>query len=156
MNKIQNDEIDLIEMFQSLWHGKWIISSFVAISIVLASGFLLVKDDVYVSKLFYNVEKTPPFFTYDEISNSFQNRFYSEIVFNEWKKVNSKSVLSFEDFSTTKFVNGFIISKDKSEQLALLEQEGDEGDNGESNRTKSKKEKLSHDNENTRKNNSNT
>ena len=54
-----DDEIDLFELFETLWRGKWLISAFVAISVL--SGF------VY-SQL------TPPKF---EVSVSFAVKLYS-------------------------------------------------------------------------------
>jgi LPS O-antigen subunit length determinant protein (WzzB/FepE family) len=54
-----DDEIDLFELFETIWRGKWLISTFVAISVL--SGF------VY-SQL------TPPKF---EVSVSFEVKLYS-------------------------------------------------------------------------------
>jgi len=34
-----DDEIDLFELFETLWDGKWLISAFVAISVLLGGGF---------------------------------------------------------------------------------------------------------------------
>ena len=42
-----DDEIDLFEFFETLWDGKWLISTFVAIAVLLGGGFLSLKDAVY-------------------------------------------------------------------------------------------------------------
>ena len=47
INQVQDDEIDLFELFQALWDGKWLISTFVAIAVLLGGGFLSLKDAVY-------------------------------------------------------------------------------------------------------------
>ena len=123
MNKAQDDEIDLFEFFETLWNGKWLISAFVAIALLLGSGFLLLKDAVYESKLIYSVDTIPPFYKADKASTDFQNKFYSVGVFEEWKKNNSDTSLVFEDFSATEVVDGFVLSKNEDEQLATLESE---------------------------------
>ena len=127
MNQVQDDEIDLFELFQTLWDGKWLISAFVAIALLLGSGFLLLKDVVYESKLIYSVDTIPPFYEANKVSTDFQNKFYSVSVFEEWKKNNGDTSLVFDDFSATEVVDGFVLSKDEDEQLATLasEKKGD-------------------------------
>ena len=116
-------EIDLFEFFETLWGGKWLISAFVAIALLLGSGFLLLKDAVYESKLIYSVDTLPPFYEADKASKDFQNKFYSASVFEEWKKNNGDTSLVFEDFSATEVVDGFLLSRKKVEQLATLASE---------------------------------
>lgn len=120
MNKIQDDEIDLVELFETLWDGKWLISAFVAIAVLLGGGFLLLKDAVYGSKVIYTVDAIPPFYDAYKASTDFQKKFYSVSVFEEWKQNNSNTSLVFEDFSATEVVDGFILSKNEDEQLATL------------------------------------
>ena len=127
MNQVQDDEIDLFELFQTLWDGKWLISAFVAIAMLLGGGFLYSVDAEYESKLNYSVDTIPPFYKADKASTDFQNKFYSVRVFEEWKKNNSDTSLVFEDFSATEEVDGFVLSKNEDELLATLtsEKKGD-------------------------------
>ena len=127
MNQAQEDEIDLFELFQTLWDGKRLISAFVAIALLLGGGFLLLKVPVYESKLIYSVDTIPPFYEADKASTDFQNKFYSVSVFEEWKKNNSDTSLVFEDFSATEVVDGFVLSKNKDELLATLTSERKSG-----------------------------
>ena len=62
MNQRQSDEIDLFELFATLWGGKWIISTFLLVAVLLGSGFLFVKDSVYELKLIYSVDNVPQFY----------------------------------------------------------------------------------------------
>ena len=124
MNQVQDDEIDLFELFQTLWDGKWLISAFVAIAVLLGGAFLLFKDaPSYASKLIYSIDTIPPFYNADKASTDFQNKFYSVSLFEEWKQNNSNTSLVFEDFSATEVVSGFVLSKGEDEQLATLESE---------------------------------
>ena len=120
MNQVQDDEIDFFELFQTLWDGKWLISAFVAIALLLGSGFLLLKDAVYESKLIYSVDTIPSFYEADKVSTDFQNKFYSVSVFEEWKKNNGDTSLVFDDFSATEVVDGFVLSKNEGKQLATF------------------------------------
>ena len=123
MNQVQDDEVDLFEFFETLWDGKWLISAFVAIALLLGSGFLLLKDAVYESKLIYSVDTIPPFYEVNKVSTDFQNKFYSVSVFEEWKKNNGDTSLVFDDFSATEVIDGFVLSKNEDEQLATLASE---------------------------------
>ncbi len=123
MNQVKDDEIDLLELFQTLWDGKWLISTTVAIAVLLGYGFLLSRDVVYQSKLIYSVDTIPPFYDIEKASVDFEKRFYSGRVFEEWKKNNSDTTIVFEDFSATEFVDGFLLSKDEGEQAAILTSE---------------------------------
>ena len=118
-----DDEIDLFEFIETLWDGKWLISAFVAIALLLGSGFLLLKDAVYESKLIYSVDSIPPFYAAGKVSTDFQNKFYSVTVFEEWKKNNSDISLVFEDLSATQDIDGFVLSKNEDEQFAILTSE---------------------------------
>ena len=122
-----DDELDLFELFQTLWDGKWLISAFVAIAVLLGGGFLLFKEAVYESKLIYSVGALPSFYTADKASTDFQNKFYSVSVFEEWKQKNTNTTLVFEDFSATEVVDGFVLSKNEDEQLATLASEKKSG-----------------------------
>jgi len=120
MNQVKDDEIDLFEFFETLWDGKWLISAFVAIALLLGGGFLLRKDVVYESELIYSVDTIPPFYQADKVSTDFKNKFNSINVFEEWKQNNNTSIV-FKDFSDTQIVDGFLLSKNQSQQLATLE-----------------------------------
>ena len=122
MNKVQDDEIDLFEFFQTLWNGKWLISAFVAIAVLLGGGFLLSKDALFESKLIYSVNTIPPFYKDTKVSTDFKQKFYSNSVFKDWKESNSNASIVFEDFSATEVVDGFVMSKDGG-QLATLASE---------------------------------
>jgi len=127
INQVQDDEIDLFESFQTLWDGKWLISAFVGIAVLLGGTFILSKDAVYESKLIYSVDTIPPFYEADKASTDFQQKFYSVSVFEEWKQNNSNTSLVFEDLSATEVVDGFVLSKKQDEQLATLASEKKDG-----------------------------
>ena len=122
MNQVQDDEIDLFNLFQTLWDGKWLIIAFVVIAVLLGGGFLLSKDALYDSKLNYSVNTIPPFYKPEKVSIDFQKKFYSLSVFEEWKQNNSKTSLVFEDFSATEIIDGILLSKNEDEMLAKLVQ----------------------------------
>lgn len=119
MNQVQVDEIDLFELLQTLWDGKWLISAFVAIAVLLG-GFLFLENQKYQSKVIYSIDTIPPFYEANKALTDLQRKFYSVSVFNEWKQNNSNTSIVFEDFSTNESVDGFVVSKSQSKQLATF------------------------------------
>ena len=120
MSQTYDDEIDLFELFQVLWGGKWLISTFVVLAFLLGGGFILSTDKAYESKLVYSIDNIPPFYNDDKASTDFQKKFYSIDVFNEWKKSNENTSLVFKDFSKTEVIDGFVLSKDEGATLAVI------------------------------------
>jgi chain length determinant protein (polysaccharide antigen chain regulator) len=43
----QDDEIDLVELLQTIWDGKWLIATFAAIAVVCGGAFALLKPSVF-------------------------------------------------------------------------------------------------------------
>jgi len=116
----KNDEIDLFELFETLWRGKWFISGFVAISVLLGGGFLFIVTPIYESKLVLFVENPPPFYETEKVRSDFKRLFYSKSSFEGWKSKNAQSELVFEDFNITEVINGFIFVKKEGDVLANL------------------------------------
>ena len=124
MNQIQNeDEIELFEILNTLWNGKWIISSVVVIAVVLGCCFLSLKDAVYESKLIYSIDNLPPFYNQEKVSADFQKKFYLKSIFESWKKNYSDTSLLFEDFNAEQVVQGFIFSRSDNKKLATMREE---------------------------------
>ena len=120
MSQTYDDEIDLFELFQVLWNGKWLISTFVVLAFLLGGGFILSEDKVYESEVVYSIDTIPPFYSANKASTDFQKKFYSIDVFKEWKKNNDNISLVFEDFSKTEVIDGFVLSKDEGATLAVI------------------------------------
>ena len=115
-----NDEIDLFELFESLWRGKWLISAFVGISFLLGCSFLFTTTPSYESKIAFSVELKPPYYTSRKINYDFKEMFYSKSVFNVWKSENEKSELVYEDFGIEEIINGFTFAKDEQSLFAYI------------------------------------
>lgn len=120
MKKIQDDEIDLIKLFQTIWDGKWIISAFTLIAMLIGTGYIYIKDPAYVSKLTYSVDNKPPFYKEIKVYYDYKKKFHSKKNFNDWKKIVGKSLLTFDNISDKDFINGFSIKKSEGQQLATI------------------------------------
>lgn len=127
MNQLQEDEIDLLKVFKIIWDGKWIISTFTTVVLILGSIFIYIKDDLYQSQISYYIDVMPPYQSKITTFTNFKKMFYSKDFFESWKKNVNKTTIKFEDFSTTKFVNGFVLTRDQNEQLAILNNKKDIG-----------------------------
>ena len=120
MNQSQENEIDLFEFFNSLWKGKWLIASFISIAVILGSVFIHIRGNQYNSTISYYVDTLPPGFSSENVFADFDNMFYSKELFQKWKGNAENSPLDFIDFSKTKIVNGFVLTRSKDEQLSFL------------------------------------
>jgi len=120
VSQINDDEIDLFELFETLWRGKWLISAFVAISVLLGGGFLFITTPIYESKLVFSVETTPPFYGNEKAKSDFKAMFYSKSMFDVWKSENGKSELVYDDFNITEVINGFTFVKEEGALLANI------------------------------------
>jgi capsular polysaccharide biosynthesis protein len=118
-----DDEIDLFELFETLWRGKWLISALVAISVLLGGGFLFITTPIYESKLVFSVETTPPFYENAKAKSDFKAIFYSKSMFDVWKSENGKSKLVYDDFDITEVINGFTFVKEEGNLLANIVEE---------------------------------
>ena len=117
-----DDEIDLFELFETVWRGKWLISAFVAISVLLGGGFLFITTTIYKSKLVFSVETTPPFYEKEKAQSDFKAMFYSKSVFDVWKSENGKSELVYDDFNITEVINGFTFAKEEGALANIVEE----------------------------------
>lgn len=86
MNSIQNDEIDLFNVFKTIWTGKWIIIAFVVLSNLIGFGYM----QVAVPK--YNVSAL---YTFNDSIKNYQKLKMDERMISylgrDWIKQKSKS-----------------------------------------------------------------
>ena len=114
-----DDEIDFFELFETLWLGKWLISAFVAISVLLSGGFLFITTPIYESKINFSVDMKVWYHKDKSINNDFIRMFYSKIMFDAWKSENEKSELVYKDFSNTGHHQLFLLRKIKGYQKLI-------------------------------------
>ncbi len=120
MNQTADDEIDFFALFQTLWGGKWIISACILIALLTGGGLHNQKVTVFQSEMMYSIGTLPPFYTEKVALRDFERMFYSQSIFQSWKKSSSNTSLKFSDFSKTKVVGGFVLAKGQDEGLASL------------------------------------
>lgn len=118
MNKIQNDDLDLFKLFKVLWDGKWLISIFIIIAILLGGILILNKTPVYTSMIKVSTDTVPVSYNLYDVSVDFNRMFYSETVFEDWKTENN-SAINYKDFSKKTIVEGFVMS-DNNIKIATL------------------------------------
>lgn len=55
MKQIQNDEIDVFDLFQTLWDGKWLISAFTVLTTLIGFGYTQVVQPKYNVSVPYTI-----------------------------------------------------------------------------------------------------
>ena len=123
MKQIQDDEIDLLKLFGTLWDGKWFITAFTLIAMLIGSGFLFFKEATYSSKLNLSFDNTPPFYKTSKVLADLDKNFYLKSNFLNWKKNNKKTLLTYDKLSNTENVNGFSVTRHESLQLAIIKKD---------------------------------
>ena len=111
MKHVQNDEIDLFKFFMTLWDGKWVISTFIIMFLLLGTGLYLTKKPIYKSEMTFLIDNIPPWYKDEKTFTDLQKLFYSANIFRDWKKDNTSALIKFEDFSKTKIVEKTIIQQ---------------------------------------------
>lgn len=106
MNKLRDDDIDLFKVFETLWAGKQLIFSFVIVSMLLATVYIMSKTPVYESKIHIGINQTSSFYDLKTAPKDFKKKFYSRSMFEEWKKDNP-TMVSFDDFSKVRDIDGY-------------------------------------------------
>ena len=135
MSQTKDEDIDFLDFFILLWEGKWIITLFMIISGLLGSYLLYNKSvDIknkgpnYRSEIKYTansshtiLKKFHESINFNEkLITDFQNLFYKDDIFNEWKKLNIQSELMFEEFSNLKDFDGMKVEKKEGNRLTTF------------------------------------
>lgn len=119
----EDNEIDLFEVFEILWDGRWLIGGFVALSLIVAISSLFIVKAEYSSRLIYFSDTLPPFYGSGKALSDFRKKFYDKATFNLWLSNNPETTIQYEEFSNTEIVEGFILSKNEENRLALFDSE---------------------------------
>jgi hypothetical protein len=104
-NQKYDDEIDLIELFLTLWPGKWIIIGFPAVSLAIAGIQLAMIEPKYESRIEIKQNINLLFLGSTNLRpapaiNDFIDKFYPQEVIIDWaKESNNKLLTSMLGFS---------------------------------------------------------
>lgn len=98
-NSEHDDEIDLVELFTSLWRGKWVIIAWVVTSMGVATLYYFLVEPVYEAKIVINKKATPPIL---QIMNSPPNQIMMEYI----ESFNSQATIAtwLEENDNTSFL----------------------------------------------------
>ena len=124
-----DDEIDLIELFASLWDGKWAIVSATLIALCVGGAYSVFKERTHIvshqSTIGFSVRNFPPLHDANdanEIFFDFRELFHAKAEFEAWRARNSEAKIDFSDISLTKVVDGVELASNP--KLVSLEGDG--------------------------------
>ncbi len=123
MNQLRDDEIDIYELLNTLWQGKFIVIFFVVIFSFIGAVNLSFKEPAYESRMQYSIDTMPPFYDDKKGLRDFRVMFYSENVFNNWKSKNNEISIKFDDFTLNETIDGILLTKDEDSRFALMKVE---------------------------------
>ena len=119
MRQIQDDELDLFRVFNTLWDGKWLILMIVIASAVLGALYSITKTPTYLSTIKLTIDTKPISYDLYDASLSFDRLFYSKELFGKWKKKSSSSI-TYEQFAKTTNINEYVLLGGNSQRIAKL------------------------------------
>lgn len=127
-NQSNQNEIDLFDFMQIIWSRKKIITIFTIIAMFIGSTYVLTSKTTFESSIYYSIYDLPPFYKSSQkeqfekkVLGDFEMRFYSKEIFSTWKKINKDSVIDYDILGNTKYIDGFIFSKDEDELIATFQ-----------------------------------
>lgn len=126
MTSLPEDEVDLYEFFEAIWNGKGQIILSALLAALVGFIFLFVQKPEYEARLNFSIQNKPSFLSEGTVLAQFKKMFFSKGEFEYWKNNNVDTLLEYEDFSMTRVVDGFTITKDETELFAKFERP-DEG-----------------------------
>ena len=119
-----NDDMNLFELAALIWWGRWMIGLSIALASSLGALYLMIKDNVYQSKLEYAPPHTvPPFYVtlkdpgHDRLAADFEQLFYDRRIFDKLQLENPKALLTFDDFYHIELVDGVELAKKQADQI---------------------------------------
>ena len=89
---------------------------------LLSFSFTTFTEPVYRSRIYLSKERSPPLHEKQDLFGDFERKFYSKIVFEQWKETNRSSTLKFSDISLTKVTedtDGIAVLKRNKDRLVL-------------------------------------
>jgi capsular polysaccharide biosynthesis protein len=120
MNHIEDNEVDLFDFFETLWESKGLISLFIIITLLLGVVLNNSIEPKYESKIFYIIDKTPPFNQKIRmVSKDYEKLFYNKKIFSDWKSANENSALMFNDISAIQNAGNVFLSKPERKRTVL-------------------------------------
>ena len=120
----QDDEIDLYELFEELYRGKWLIISTILVALACGGSYAIYKERNQVfsyqstishqSTIAFTAKNLPPFYNTNYVFSDLRELFHSPPAFEAWKASNSEAPIDFGDISLTQVVDGVELASNSS------------------------------------------
>ena len=131
-NSEYNNDINILHLVQTIWAGKFVITTFILLSCLIAFGIILTREITYSSTINIEINNLPPvlqnnnkhILQFDRTYRDFKSMFYNRVNFKTWKKSNVNSKLSYENFQIQKQEMVFFI-KGKGESLVEFKKDSE-------------------------------
>lgn len=120
---VQNDEIDLLELFITLWQGKWVIIAVTALSAMLCALYFMLTPAQFEAKITVINDTAPPLHEADVLHKDFKKTLLQKSHFLQWRKVNEATSLTYDLLSENDVLDGFVVSKEEDEKDVVIRNE---------------------------------
>ena len=104
--KQTDDEIDLFELFQTIWRGRWLVISAIALSLGLAFAYMKVTPNKFTAELSLspntNIDSEPSVVKFNLLNNiQLSNSYFMSALSSQLQKANVKSA-AFDRYNASK------------------------------------------------------
>ena len=103
---INDDEIDLFKLIETLWNGRVLLFCSVVASIAIGGLFIALNETKYVTRTTYEINLTPPSIGMDEVRADISRAFFKADTFALWKKSRPDTSLTVDLIDQKQMING--------------------------------------------------
>ena len=118
MPNTYEDEIDLFELFEAIWDGKWIVSFTMLMTTLAGFAFLPFYEEKYEAKLHYYLDTIPPFYDDEKIFFDFEKSYTQKVNLKIGKKI--MVLLGCMKTLVQPVVDGFVLSQNRDVLLGSI------------------------------------
>ena len=111
------DEIDLFQLFETLWRGKWQIIIITALSLCVGFAFVTLSEREFQSNIRLSVLATAPGQTEKGVLLRYRNAISNEATYAPYLATSGAQHLTKADFETTEEIQGFRYQRDDKDIL---------------------------------------
>ena len=117
---LKDEELNLIEVVETVWLEKTIILIFLLASIGLGFTVFSLTPQKYETALTYSVDLVPHYQSEQNVQKRVKQLFYDPAVFAEWQTASANAALEFTAISGTLKIQDLNFQRPKSSRLIEL------------------------------------
>ena len=122
LEQTTHDEVDLFEVFQTLWRAKILIATVTAIFVAVNAVALSLIEPRFETKINIRIQNPVPLVYNNAPYQKLQDQFFNRVNFDNWSKGQSSSPsISYDDINNVLLIDDFSFQKSDSALFVFFE-----------------------------------